>query len=129
MLPEDLKNIAIRATLARVQTLRHRGFVGQTVFASLAHQGAQLLDIGAWVGAKPLFHGRVLFQQTLAPSFGQMQDLGFFGAAAVLGAQGVAQGLNLGFVELAHEFAHILHLSAFAFEIGDFFGVCHRFMQ
>jgi hypothetical protein len=47
MLPEDLKNIAVSASLSRVQTLGNRGFVSQTVFASLAHQGAQLLNIGA----------------------------------------------------------------------------------
>ena len=95
----------------------------------MTQQGPQLLAVGAWVAALPLFHGAVIFEQSLPPCLGQVQQLGFFSAAVVLHAQGVAHGLHLRAVELAHELADILHLAAFALEIGDFFGTQHRFVQ
>ena len=107
----------------------HSGFVGQAVFAGLAHQGTQLLAVSVRVGAQPLGQGGVVLQQAVTPMLGHVQSQGLFGAAIVLHIQRSTNGLHLVFVEFAHQLANKLHLTALAFEVGDFFRLADGFMQ
>jgi hypothetical protein len=64
----------------------------------------------------------VVGNQAVAPVLGQVQGQLFFGRAFVLLFQRGAQRPHGVFVQQAHELAHVLHLAALAFEVGDAFG-------
>jgi len=116
--------------LARGQALRDGGVGhGHRVLAGLAHQGAQLLDIGLWVMRNPFAHRGIVGDQAVAPGFGQVQGLGVFGAAQALDVQRLAHGLQRFGAEQAHLLADELHLTAFAFEVGDALGFGQAFDQ
>jgi hypothetical protein len=67
--------------------------------------------------------GVVVGDQAVAPLLGLVQRQGGLGRAALLLVQRGAHGVQRGFVQLAHELAHVLHLAALALEVGDALGL------
>jgi len=99
------------------------------VLAGLADQRAQLLRIGGGVLGHPGGQRVVVGNQPVAPLFGQVQLQLFGGRALVLLFQGLAGGVHQFGLQLAHELAHVLHLAALAFKVGDALGLGQRFHQ
>ena len=121
----DLKNIAVGAAMAH----RSTGLFGFGIFARLAHQGPQLLAVGARAKRDPLPQRFVFIDQAITPYLGLVQGLGFKRRRRVLLDQGGTNTVELRGLEFAHELADELHLAALALKITDAFGFSHGFCQ
>ena len=105
------------------------GFLARRVLADLTDQCADLLGVGRRELLQPGRQRFVVGDQAVAPLFCQMQGQFFGGRTVFLHVERLANRSHLGFVELAHELADILHLTAFALKIGDALGFQDRVVQ
>ena len=99
------------------------------VFACLANEGAQLLNVGIGVLLQPGGQGLVVRQQAIAPVFGLVQGQLFGGRAIALHLQRFFNGRHLVVGEFAHQLADELNLAALALEVGDALGFAQCIVQ
>ena len=119
---DPLKNFSVSARLSRGQS--HGGFFltqGHGVFSGLSNQGAKLLCIGVCKEGHPLRKRILIVDQAVPPHLRFVQGFGLCGRPTVLNQKALFDALNVLFGEFAHEFANVLHLTAFALKVGDFF--------
>jgi len=119
LLAHHLKDFAVGAAMTR----QRARFGGLGVLAGLANQRAQFLAVTAGVLGDPLGGGVVVGNQPVTPDFGLVQHQVVGGRAGGFFTERFLDGIQHLGLELAHELADELHLAAFAFEIGDAFGI------